>query len=164
MWFGVKFYFDPKSLMCNLKVVLFKFPFKRYIFSRVQKKWIANNLPSKANWRSLLHLKTIQVFFLFLQRKRKTGECWMVWCITLEIYDWGNLNPYSTTKIQKSWAIFRTALYLVFKSQKSKILFSSSNLQSYRRRKSVHVNILRKKKSQYLESVNCFPPEMKKAL
>lgn len=77
--------------------------------------------------------------------------------------DWGNLNPCSTTKIQKSWAIFRTALYLVFKSQKSKILFSSSNLQSYRRRKSVHANILRKKKAPISRKYKLFSSRNEKS-
>lgn len=88
----------------------------------------------------------------------------MVWYIALEIYDWGNLNPYSTIKIQEELDYFQNYSMSCFKSQKSKIFFSSSNLQRYRRRKSVHTNSLRKKKPQYLESVNCFPLEMKKAL
>ena len=71
----------------------------------------------------------------------------MVWYIALEIYDWGNLNPYSTIKIQEELDYFQNYSMSCFKSQKSKIFFSSSNLQRYRRRKSVHTNSLRKKKA-----------------
>lgn len=87
----------------------------------------------------------------------------MVWCIALEIHDWGNLNPYPPPKFRKSWTIFRTILCLIFKKvRKVKYSFPSSNLQRYRRRKSVHTNSLREKKAPISGKCKLFSLEMKK--